>query len=99
MSEFLESNINAALCLDGLKSCNHAKAVHLYIELISDDIENFKGRKKYQSVAHESSFRMLYCLLISDAILLILTGADPGFLPGEGAKGMMTLYGMGISDF
>ena len=26
-------------------------------------------------------------------------GADPGFLPGEGAKGMMTLYGMGMSDF
>ena len=23
----------------------------------------------------------------------------PGFLPGEGAKGMMTLYGMGMSDF
>ena len=27
------------------------------------------------------------------------SGADPGFLPGEGAKGMMTLYGMGMSDF
>ena len=27
------------------------------------------------------------------------TGADPGFLPGEGAKGMMTLYGMGMSEF
>ena len=27
------------------------------------------------------------------------TGADPGFLPGEGAKGLMTLYGMDISDF
>ena len=26
-------------------------------------------------------------------------GADPGFLPGEGAKGMMTLYGIGMSDF
>ena len=26
-------------------------------------------------------------------------GADPGFLPGEGAKGLMTLYGMGMSDF
>ena len=25
--------------------------------------------------------------------------ADPGFLPGEGAKGLMTLYGMGMSDF
>ena len=24
-------------------------------------------------------------------------GADPGFLPGEGAKGIMTLYGMGMS--
>ena len=29
-------------------------------------IENFKGRKKYQSVALESSFRMIYCLLIFD---------------------------------
>ena len=28
-----------------------------------------------------------------------LSGADPGFMPGEGAKGMMTLYGMGMSDF
>ena len=27
------------------------------------------------------------------------SGADPGFLPGEGAKGMMTLYGMGMNDF
>ena len=27
------------------------------------------------------------------------TGADPGFLPGEGAKGLMTLYGMVMSDF
>ena len=26
-------------------------------------------------------------------------GADPGFLPGEGAKALMTLYAMGISDF
>ena len=26
-------------------------------------------------------------------------GADPGFLPGEGAKGLMTLYGVGMSDF
>ena len=26
------------------------------------------------------------------------SGADPGFLPGEGAKGLMTLYGMGMSD-
>ena len=33
---------------------------------ISYDIENFKGRKKYQSVALESSFRMIYRLLISD---------------------------------
>ena len=32
-------------------------------------------------------------------ILFSHTGADPGFLPGEGAKGMMTLYGMGMSDF
>ena len=28
-----------------------------------------------------------------------IPGADPGFLPGEGAKVMMTLYGMGMSDF
>ena len=28
-----------------------------------------------------------------------LPGADPGFLPGEGAKGLMTLYGMGMSGF
>ena len=27
---------------------------------------SFKGRKKYQSVALESSFRMIYCLLIFD---------------------------------
>ena len=27
------------------------------------------------------------------------TGADPEFLPGEGAKGLMTLYGIGMSDF
>ena len=27
------------------------------------------------------------------------SGADPGFLPGEGAKGLMTFYGMGLSDF
>ena len=27
------------------------------------------------------------------------SGTDPGFLTGEGAKGMMTLYGMGMSDF
>ena len=33
---------------------------------ISYDIENFIGRKKYQSVALESSFRMIYCLLIFD---------------------------------
>ena len=26
-------------------------------------------------------------------------GADPGFLPGEGAKGLITLYGMGMNDF
>ena len=26
-------------------------------------------------------------------------GADSGFLRGEGAKGMMTLYGMEMSDF
>ena len=31
--------------------------------------------------------------------LLQLPGADRGLLPGEGAKGMMTLYGMGMSDF
>ena len=33
---------------------------------ISYDIENFIGRNKYQSVALESSFRMIYCLLIFD---------------------------------
>ena len=31
---------------------------------ISYDIENFIRRKKHQSVALESSFRMIYCLLI-----------------------------------
>ena len=29
----------------------------------------------------------------------LVAGADPGFLPGEGAKGLMTLYGIGMSDF
>ena len=33
---------------------------------VSYHIENFIGRKKYQSVALESSFRMIYCLLIFD---------------------------------
>ena len=28
-----------------------------------------------------------------------MSGADPGFLPGEGAKGLMTIFGMGMSDF
>ena len=28
-----------------------------------------------------------------------IPGADPGFLPGEGAKGLMASYGMGMSDF
>ena len=28
-----------------------------------------------------------------------LAGADPGFLSGEGAKELMTLYGMGMNDF
>ena len=29
----------------------------------------------------------------------MIAGADPGLLPGEGAKGMMTFYGMGMGDF
>ena len=33
---------------------------------VSYDTENFKGRKKNQTVALEASFRMIYCLLISD---------------------------------
>ena len=28
-----------------------------------------------------------------------IIGMDPGFLPGEGAKGLMGLYGMVTSDF
>ena len=27
------------------------------------------------------------------------SGADPGFLPGEGAKGLITLYGIRMIDF
>ena len=30
---------------------------------------------------------------------VLWSGADPGFLLEESAKGMMTLYGMGMSDF
>ena len=37
--------------------------------------------------------------MIPQSLVYPITGADPGFLPGEGAKGMMTLYGMGLSDF
>ena len=28
-----------------------------------------------------------------------ISGADPGFLPGESINGLMTLYGKGMSDF
>ena len=36
---------------------------------ISYDIENFIGRNKYESVALESSFRMIYFLLIFDDLV------------------------------
>ena len=32
-------------------------------------------------------------------LAISLAGADLGFLPGEGTRGMMTLYGMGMSNF
>ena len=32
-------------------------------------------------------------------LFAVISSADPGFLPGEGAKGLMTLYGMGMSDY
>ena len=41
---------------------------------------------------------LLYVLCVG-GVSITSTGADPGFLPGEGAKAMMTLYGMGMSDF
>ena len=43
------------------------------------------------------SLRLVSCL--SGCFMSMRSGADPGVLPGEGAKGLVTLYGIGISDF
>ena len=69
---------------------------------ISYDIENFKGRKKYQSVGLESSFRMVYCLLIFDDPVNLnviynsnIFNSPPGF--SQGGPKQKLLYAVVIN--
>ena len=55
----------------GQRACSSERTTHSVASgseggqnYISYDIENFIGRKKYQSVALESSFRTIYVLFI-----------------------------------
>ena len=40
-----------------------------------------------------------FLTVVKEYFIVCLSGTDPGFLPGEGAKGLMTLYGIEMSDF
>ena len=74
-----------------------------YIETWMIPIDSSRQRNSYGKDKRHSQLDILHKINNRSSVsgnILQLTGADPGFLPGEGAKGMMTLSnGMGMSDF
>ena len=76
------------------KKLFHSVQVPTHLVAISNSVNPCKNA--YREVA---SYLPPDAVANASIIYGISTGADPGFLPGKGAKGLMTLYGMGMSDF